>query len=294
MMILLQIFVVFGLGLVGYAVYGIFTTGKSEKLVPSLKKSAPELAQEINKDQKIQNLQSKLAKLESQLAQAQAAPVEDISGEQAALAKEQEFSAELKRRQEWVAKAESELAKEKAENLELNNKFISRENELQEEFAKNVNLDRQARELKSALEAKEIACRLKEDQVQAQKQQIESQLKNIQEQAALIAEFKHKEKISEWIPKQEFNQLNEEYTKLEKELEEAQERLKSFAAEIAHLRLAAEKAIPLTEEIKIVETPVLPETLPIEEPKTVEDKVEEKADLPQEPSAQEEKGKEGE
>jgi chromosome segregation ATPase len=294
MMILLQIFVIFGVGLVGYAVYGIFTTGKSEKLVPSLKKSAPELAQEINKDQKIQNLQSKLAKLESQLAQAQAAPVEDISGEQAALAKEQEFSVELKRRQEWVAKAEAELAKEKAENLELNNKFISRENELQEEFAKNVNLDRQARELKSALEAKEIACRLKEDQVQAQKQQIESQLKNIQEQAALIAEFKHKEKISEWIPKQEFNQLNEEYTKLEKELEEAQERLKSFAAEIAHLRLAAEKAIPLTEEIKIVETPVLPETLPIEEPKTVEEKVEEKVDLPQEPSAQEEKGKEGE
>ena len=38
-----------------------------------------------------------------------------------------------------------------------------------------------------------------------------------------------KEKISEWVPKQEFNQLNAEYTKLEKELEASQERLKSFA-----------------------------------------------------------------
>jgi hypothetical protein len=94
-----------------------------------------------------------------------------------------------------------------------------------------------------------MACRLKEDQLQAQKHQVESQLKTINEHAATIAEFSRKEKISEWVPKLEFNQLNAEYAKLEKDLEDSQERLKSFAAEIAHLRQEKDrKIIPAQEE----------------------------------------------
>ena len=180
-----------------------------------------------------------------------------------------EFSVELKRREEWVAKAEAELAKIKTENLDLNNKFITKERELEEEFTKNVNLTRQMREIKSELEAKEMACRLKEDQLQAQKHQNESQLKSISEHLAVIAEFKRKEKISEWIPKSEFNQLNTEYTKLEKDLEASQERLKSFAAEIAHLRQASDKKYLPVEEIKPEE--VQPEVVKLEESKVTEE-----------------------
>jgi hypothetical protein len=109
------------------------------------------------------------------------------------------------------------------------------------------------REIKAALEDKEKAYRLKEDQLEAQKHQNESQLKSINEYSAMIAEFKCKEKISEWVPKSEFNQLNEEYTKLEKDLETNQEKLKSFAVEIAHLRQLTDRKVPPAEEVKLPE-----------------------------------------
>lgn len=262
MMLVMQILVVLGVGIVIYAVYGVFTADKSEPH-SKLKVQDPPLSQvpqeDPGREQKIQRLQSQVAKLESQLEEAKAASIDEKSGFLAAKEKEGEFSVELKRREEWVAKAEAELAKIKAENLDLNKKFTTKENELQEEFTKNVNSTRELREIKAALEAKEMACRLKEDQLQVQKHQSESQLKSINEHLATIAEFKHKEKISEWVPKDEFNQLNVEYTKLEKELEASQERLKSFAVEIAHLRQAPDqKPQPAQEEIK------LPEAAPVE------------------------------
>jgi len=271
MMLIMQILVALGVGLVIYAVFGVVT---SEKSTPPQKQKIQDLppasAEEIGREQKIQRLQSQVAKLESQLQEAQSGTTADKSDALSLKEKEAEFAAELKRREEWVAKAETELAKIKTENADLNNKFSAKEKELEEEFTKNVNLTREMREIKAALEAKEMACRLKEDQLQAQKHQIETQLKTINEHASTIAEFSRKEKISEWVPKTEFNQLNEEYTKLEKEFESSQERLKSFAAEISHLRQAADKQAPPPQETKIPEaaadnpaekaqdTPVLP------------------------------------
>ncbi|MFH0917939.1 MAG: hypothetical protein V1830_02280 [Candidatus Omnitrophota bacterium] len=241
MMFIMLVLVVLGLGLVIYAIFEVFKPGKPEVL-PKLRISDQPLATEDpGKDQKIQRLQSQIAKLETQVEQTKIDSVEGKSGAAAIKEKEAEFSIELKRREEWVAKAEAELAKIKAENLDLNNKFIAKEGELQEEFTKNVNLTREIRDIKSALEAKEMACRLKEDQLQVQRHQIESQLKSIDEHLATIAEFNRKEKISEWVPKSEFNQLNEEYTKLEKDLEASQERLKNFAVEITHLRQRTDK-----------------------------------------------------
>jgi chromosome segregation ATPase len=281
----MQILVALGVGVVIYAVFGMFTSDNSKLPSKQRIQDQPLPEQDSGKEQKIQRLQSQIVKLESQLEQSKVASVEGKSGLKTIETKEAEFSLELKRREEWVAKAEAELAKARTENLDLNNKFMAKENELQEEFTKNVNLSRQIREIKSALEANEADCRLKEDQLQAQKHQSESQLKSINEHLATIAEFKRKEKISEWVPKQEFNQLNAEYTKLEKDLEASQERLKSFAAEIAHLRQSIETKVSPVEEIK------LPEVIP-EEITPVESAPEEIS--PQEAKPEEKKLAEGE
>ncbi|MFA5092428.1 MAG: hypothetical protein WC543_00570 [Candidatus Omnitrophota bacterium] len=173
-------------------------------------------------EQKINRFQRRILVLENEL-EAHKKP-QIIVNDSAELIKEQEikFSDELKRRVEWVAKAEAELAKVKAENITLKNQFLAKENELNEEFAKNVDALRQLRELKMALESKEVACRLKEDQVQTQKHQIEGQLKSINEYLATIADFKRKEKINEWVPKVEFNELNRKYLLLEKQLSQSQ------------------------------------------------------------------------
>ena len=273
----MQILVVLGLGIVIYAVFGIFTAGKTK--APQKQKPPDQSlpVADLGKEQKIQRLQSQVAKLEGQIGQAKAVSAEGEADLISIQEKEAEFSVELKRREEWVAKAESELAKTRTENLDLNNKFAAKENELQEEFAKNVNLTRQVREIKDALEAKEMACRLKEDSLQAQKHQIEGQLKSINEHLATIAEFNRKEKISEWVPKTEFNQLNAEYTKLEKELEASQERLKSFAVEIAHLRQSVDKKVSPIEKQKppevVLEEIKFPAVVP-EEAKQAEIKIE--------------------
>ncbi|MDD5108338.1 MAG: hypothetical protein PHC29_02335 [Candidatus Omnitrophica bacterium] len=270
MILALQILAFLGAGMVLYAVFGVFSSPKSEAIKKKKNENPLLPTVDIGKEQKIQRLQGQVVdlgilieKMKSEYAQGNATFM---------VAKEAElkFSDELKRREEWVAKAEAELTKVKVENTDLSNKFITKEKELQDEFAKNVNFSRQLRELKSALEAKEIACRLKEDQIQAQKHQIEEQLKSIKDYSDTIAEFNRKEKISEWIPKAEFNKLNEEYSQLEKDLEAAQERLKSFAEEIAHFRkeVKKEEKIKQVEEVKQTEKPIqIQEDKRIEEPR---------------------------
>jgi 16S rRNA C1402 (ribose-2'-O) methylase RsmI len=88
--------------------------------------------------------------------------------------------------------------------------------------------------------------------------------------------------ISEWVPKSEFNQLNAEYTKLEKELETSQERLKSFAVEIAHLRQAQDKKPTLAQEAAPkVEVPEDPKKEPKQEIMSLENSKPQPADIVQ-------------
>ncbi len=263
------ILAVLGVGMVIYAVFGVFSTPGEVQPKKSDKKST--LSDDPGKEQKIQRLQKQVSELEEELSQIKIVHEKEKSEFTAAKEKEANFSDELKRREEWVARAEAELSKIKPENLDLRNRFIAKENELQGEFAKNVNLSREIREARASLEAKDAEVKLKEEQVQIQKHQIEKQLKDINEYSAIIAEFKRKEKISEWIPKSEFNKLNEEYTQLEKDLEANQERLKSFAEEIAHLRQGVKVKESPVEEIKQKDAEVVLDKIEItEEPKKEE------------------------
>jgi small GTP-binding protein len=251
------ILAVLGVGMVIYATVGMFSASDKEQTRKNEK--GPTLSDESGKEQKIQRLQKQVSELENELNQTKAAYENEKNEFTTVAEKEAKFSEELKRRDEWVSRAEAELSKIKPENLDLKNKFITKENELQEEFAKNVNLSREIREIKASLEVKETEAKLKEEQVQIQKHQIEKQLKSIDEYLAVIAEFKRKEKISEWVPKSEFNKLNEEYTQLEKDLESAQERLKNFAEEIAHLRQGEKAKESSLQEVKKKDPEVVPE-----------------------------------
>jgi len=267
MILAMQILAALGVGMVIYAVFGVFSLGASGTSAKK-KNDKPKPPEEFNKEQKIQRLESRAAELENELNQLKAEYDQAKSGFLLAKEKEAKFSDELKRREEWVAKAEAELVKIKPENLELKNKFIAKEKESQEEFTKNVELSRQIRELKASLELKEKEVNAKDEQVQIQKHQIEKQLKDIKGHLAVITEFNQKEKISEWVPKSEFNKLNEEYTQVEKDLEAKEEKLKIFAEEIAHLRQSRHKKEPPAEIIKAEPVP-LAENLPIPTPVSV-------------------------
>jgi len=271
MILAMQVLAVLGTGMIVYAVIGIFVSSLSSGPSRKKKEPKPRVPEGLNKEERTQRLESHAQGLENQLLQVKADYDKEKAGFLQAREKEAKFSDELKRREDWVKKAEAELAKKNAESLELKNKFVAKEHELQEEFTKNVELSRQLRELKTSLESEEKAVKDKEEQIQIQKHQIEKQLKEIKQHLATIAEFTRKEKISEWVPKSEFNKLNEEYTGLEKELEEKEERLKSFAEEINHLRQGLQKKEPeKPPEVQAPETAGKPgskeEAKPKEEP----------------------------
>ncbi len=225
-------------GMIIYALFAIFSSGDNYKNKKERKKniasslsSLPDL-----RDQKISALNEKVKSLETELEQSKTAFTAEHAKFQEAVNKDAGLKQELNRREEWVAKSEEMLNKVKAENLELKNKFIEKEKESQDEFTKNVNLEKEARELKEKTLALEKTIKEQSEQIEIQKHKIEKNEEDIKSHLKTILEFKNKEKISEWVPKAEFNKLNDEYTELEKELEFKEEKLKSFADEIVSLK----------------------------------------------------------
>ena len=236
MMLAMQILIVLGVLMVGYAIFGIFYPDLLKNIINKKNSDKPFVKPGLENVLGVQQLQSKITQLENELLQVKVEYSKEKSESTQVEEKETKFLEGLKRREDLVTRAEAEVYKIRPENTELKNKLAAKEKELQDEFTKNVNLSREIRETKASLEAKEAEAKLKEEQLQIQKHQIEKQLKDIGESSAAITEFNRKENISEWVPKAEFSQLQEKYAELEKDLEEKEKRIKSFAVEIAHLK----------------------------------------------------------
>jgi len=260
MLLILSLLLLGAFGMIAYAVYGMVAMGSS----PQPKRKGPTLpVLEETGNAQISTLQAELQKAkEANLLIQKECEVSKKSQAQ--------LEEELARRKEWVAKAEDALKKAKEENILLQKKFADKEKELEENFAKHVNSSKEIRELNEKLASQEADIKDKADQIEAQKHRIEKLNKEFMAQQEIIAELKKKEQISEWVPKQEFIKLNEEYTELEKELETKDERLRILLQELGSLKnqpAQAEKATPLLEEQKepLKEEEPIKEALPKEE-----------------------------
>jgi elongation factor G len=233
----------FGFAMIGYAAYVILSSqesgaGAKSKRLPTVDSREQKLA---SQEQKIQSLQEELSALRAELETAKSDLTNTRSETELAKKKASGLEEEISRRQDWVGKSEEMLNKVKEENLELKNKFVSKEKELQDIFTKNVNANKETKDLNDKIKSLDKDSKEKTDQIESLKHQIDRLLQEIKTHQDSIAGFKKKEEISEWVPKQEFNKLNEEYTELEKELEEKDARLQSFSEEIVQLRSRLEK-----------------------------------------------------
>lgn len=262
----MQILIFTSLAIIIYALYCVFSPSQEIQPAPRQTKKEPSDTQELqhyNKQklkQEIVSLQEKLEKVNTDYNSLQQ-QLEAVNK------KEAQLQEELKRRDEWVSRSDEALSKVKAENLELRNNFIAKEQELREEFTQKMSLEREIRELSAKIESLEEEGKDKADQIEAQKHQLDRRNKEIKVHSDAIAELKKKEQISEWVPKSEFSKLNEEYTELEKELEQKEERLKTLAQEIVRLReqLAGRESLVEVEKTETEEKPVAAEPV-IEEP----------------------------
>ncbi len=241
-----------------YGLFGLLFSGKPEQ------KKRETLSE--SREQRILRLGGEVKSLEAELEKTRSGYETEKAQFQEAISKQEELEQELSRRQDWVAKSEEMLNKVKAENSDLKNKFLAKEKESQEEFTKNVNLQKELREFQDKKQELDKIIKEKSEQIEIQKHRIEKNEQDIKGHLKTIEEFKKKEGISEWIPKAEFNKLNEEYTELEKELEHKEEKLKSFAEEIIHLKKRPEEAVSPVSAPQEEITPELPKEIPQEQP----------------------------
>ena len=209
----------------------------------------------------------------------------DYSARQKELAaakdKEGEQREQLQKKEEWLIRSEKMINKAKEEAAAFKDKFSIKEKEVHDIFEKNIKLTKQAREAEEKTVSLVEENKEKAEQAQIQKHKIEKLENEIKEHLDVIAEYKKKEKVNEWVPKAEFNKLNEEYTELEKELEQLEEKLEKYTHEIVQLKIQLKQGKHSAAEPENKEEPHSP---PASEAVVVEEKEEiEKADEPEKP-----------
>ncbi|MCM8795396.1 MAG: hypothetical protein NC928_01710 [Candidatus Omnitrophica bacterium] len=237
MIVLIILIFLIGMGLTAYALFssGLSRTQKkTKKVFMSVSEDARE--QEIvAKEQKILRLEEKIKSLEEELENSRLEGTNIQQELENSKAAEARLKEELKRREEWVAESEAELKKTKDRSLELETQFKELQEQLAEEFNKAVELNQQLAQAKERLQTLDKENKEKTDTIESLRHQIEGYLKQVKYYQQIAEELKRKEEISEWVPKTEFNQLNEEYTLLEKELEAKEEYIEKLKQEVIRL-----------------------------------------------------------
>ncbi|MGE5197942.1 MAG: hypothetical protein ACM3IL_05495, partial [Deltaproteobacteria bacterium] len=222
-----------GIGVYALSLFGVIPPFWEELIKKSGSKSSR--IQEENKDQKIVRLEGRVAALEGELQKTTAGYTSLQNDLEAAKKREADLKDQLVKREEWVRKGDDISKKVQEKFGELETKAKDKDKESQEIFAKNVDLTRQLRETQERIKALEEENKSKSDEIEAQKHKIERYVEEAKAQDSTLAELKKKQEESEWVPKKEFNRLNEEYTELEKDLEKKEEQIKALRDEIVRL-----------------------------------------------------------
>jgi len=209
--------------------------------------------------------------------------------------RETRLQSEVDRKEGWISKDDGTVKKLQEEVLQTQRKFLSKEKELQDEFHKNVELTRSIKGLGEQVKALEADIKDKVHQIEALKHQVDKQIEEAKRHAAIASDLKKKEAVSEWVPKAEFNQLNEEFTELEKELDEKDSRIQQLSEEIGRLnnqqKLQVQKPDEPVIQLPVPEAEAVKETPPAVE---VPEEVTQAAEVPaaEAPAESEKKPKE--
>jgi elongation factor G len=242
--------------------------------------------------EQIMRLEDQIGSLRDELEKAKSQCAMLTAELEAVKKKESEAKEALEKREAWVKKDEEALSKIQEERTRLEKELKAKEKELAEEFTKNMDSNGQIRELNLKYEALDKDNKEKFENIERFKHKIEGYLEEVKKREdeikslnETIAQMKKKDDQSEWVPKREFNLLNEEYTNLEKELEAIEEKIKlkdekilELHSEVQQLKsqlsqpAIIEQSIPAPEqiEVKSAEIPQAPKRIQQEMPKPEE------------------------
>ncbi len=249
---------------IALGIYALFSA-EPPSYKPKRKKENNKLPPDSYKDEKITRLEGEVYASQQELERTKAYYAAMEKEFSILKKKEAEFQQELQKREHWVGKSDDTVARLQQEIVDLKKQFVDKEHNLKDEFSKNVDLTRQIRDSEDKLRTLEQESKNKTDQIEAQKHKLESYAQEVKAQLDNIKELKKQQQASEWVPKIEFNKLNEEYTRLEEDLTEHEEKVARLEQEIVRLNnefkaKELESKISAPEEIK-TEEPVKEEPL---------------------------------
>ncbi len=227
-------------------VYALFflDDASSKKSRRKLTKDSPE-GQEISfKDQKISKLEDSLGSLRSELEKARTDYVRMQNQAEHIKKQEDGLKEELVKRDSWVSKGEELLDKVKERQASIEETLKIKERELTAEFSKNVNLQRDLRDLSEKFQLLAKENKEKSDEIESLKalierkdKELERRLKDIQAHINTIADMKKKAAESEWVSSDDYDASKEEIQGLTSQLD-----LKKKELEIRRLALAISQA----------------------------------------------------
>jgi len=183
--------------------------------------------------------------------------------------REAQLNEEIARRQQWVDKSDDSIRKFRDDTEEYKKRFVDKERELQQEFEKNVDLSRSLREVQNTLTDFDKKNKDLTEQGEIMRHKIERDTQELEAARRDYRDMKRKLEKSEWVPKEEFNKLNDEFTEIEKELGVKEEKLKALNEEVARLRAAAletkQSAVEVLQEAVVPEVSAQVPAKPVEE-----------------------------
>ncbi|MDD5430592.1 MAG: hypothetical protein PHE97_07745, partial [Candidatus Omnitrophica bacterium] len=133
---------------------------------------------------------------------------------------------ELKRNKKLLLNQQAIINKDKTPVLQLKAKLVEKEKQLDEEFAKNVQLSKIISQSKDEIEGRDAQIRGLKDNIMAfenkikeQKERISQLIKDANAHAKQVADLKQKERESGWVAKDEHGAVLEENKELKEELQ---------------------------------------------------------------------------
>ncbi len=224
-------------GVIIWAIYILFSSGEPEPKPDKTQKAAQAIsqAQEVYNKEKL-SLTQELGVLKTELAKVKAEYL-NMQRESGILNKSvSQAQQEASKLRDWHGNQQAELEKAQKEKAELKSAFLKKEKDLTEEFSKNVKLNVRLREAEERFKSVGQENERLSEENKRTKHQIERQIKENRQQHKTITDLTKQQEASEWVSKNDFNKLMEEYSALEKELEAKGEKVDRLLNERSQLK----------------------------------------------------------
>jgi len=216
MIILLVLLTIAG---AGAGIYVLLSPSGAKGKVPDIQKEDYE-ATIRRLQEKVGSLKENISSLNDKL-KASGEGIKEIEKKLQEKDKEkEELEKVIEKQKKWEELGSKDTQSAKQQTIELKDKLQEKELELEKKFSENVKLTREIKELNDSIELLTKHNNEKDEEIRVLKFKLKDYLSRLQEQTKTTHGLKRKLEQSDWVTKDEYKELKENFDNLEKDLEE--------------------------------------------------------------------------